>query len=272
MTRLRAPSRRLLVLLLVALGGCATVQTTAPGAVGIERRQTMLVSEQDVEQSSVAAYAKEMDQARSQGRLNADPQLLARVRRVAGRLIPQTRVFRPDALQWHWEVNVQSTSELNAYCMPGGKIMVYSGLVEKLALSDAELAAVIGHEMAHALREHTRERVSRAYAQNLLITGVAAIAGLGGAATDLASQVANVTFGLPHSREQESEADEIGLELMARAGYDPHAAVSLWRKMAAAEGSAPPQFLSTHPSGANRIEDLEARLPLVVPLYEATRH
>lgn len=272
MIRWRAPSRLLPLVLLAALGACATVQTTAPGAVGVARKQTMLVSEQEVEQGSVAAYAKEVDTARGQGRLNADPALLARVRRVAGRLIGETAVFRPDALQWNWEINVQSTAELNAYCMPGGKIMVYSGLVEKLALSDAELAAVVGHEMAHALREHTRERVSRAYAQDLLIVGVATIAGLGGAATDLASEVANVTFGLPHSREQESEADEIGIELMARAGYDPHAAIGLWRKMAAAAGAGTPQFLSTHPSSATRIQDLEARLPVVVPLYEAARH
>jgi predicted Zn-dependent protease len=272
MIRVRTAPLLLIVALLVALGGCATVETTAPGAVGVARKQTMLVSEEEVEQGAVSAYAQEMDKARGQGRLNADPLLLARVRRVAGRLIRETAVFRPDAIRWNWEINVQSTPELNAYCMPGGKIMVYSGLVENLALSDAELAAVIGHEMAHALREHTRERVSRAYAQDLLVVGVATIAGLGDAATDLAAQVANVTFGLPHSREQESEADDIGLELMARAGYEPHAALGLWRKMAAATGAGTPQFLSTHPSSATRIQDLEARLPVVMPLYEAARH
>ena len=270
--RLRAAARGVLAGLPLALAGCATVQTTAPGAIGVERKQHMIVSEEEVEKGSVAAYAQEVDKARGAGRLNADLALLGRVRHVSERLIRETAVFRPDALSWHWEINVQATPELNAYCMPGGKIMVYSGLVEQLALSDAELAAVIGHEMAHALREHTRERVSRAYEQNLVIAGIAAIAGLGSAGTDLAQAVGNVTFGLPHSREQESEADEIGLELMARAGYDPHAAVSLWRKMLAAERSAPPQFLSTHPSGASRVEDLEARLPVVLPLYEASRH
>jgi len=268
--RLRTAPLHLSVVLLVALGGCATVETTAPGAVGVARKQTMLVSEEEVEQGSVAAYAQEMDKARGQGRLNADPLLLARVRRVAGRLIRETAVFRADAVQWNWEINVQSTPELNAYCMPGGKIMVYSGLVEKLSLSDAELAAVLGHEMAHALREHTRERVSRAYAQNLLIVGVATVVGLGGVA-DLASQVADVTFGLPHSRQQESEADVIGLELMARAGYDPRAAIALWQKMSAAEGSGTPQWLSTHPSNSTRLADLEARIPVVEPLYRAAR-
>jgi predicted Zn-dependent protease len=251
------------------IAGCATVETTSPGAIGVERRQRMLVSEEEVEQGSATAYAGELDKARSAGKLNAEPALLARVKRISERLIPETRVFRADAPAWPWEVNVQTTPELNAYCMPGGKIMVYSGLVDTLALTDAELAAVVGHEMAHALREHTRERVSRAYAQQLVLAGVATIAGLGQLATDVAGQIATVTFQLPHSREQESEADEIGLELMARAGYDPNAALRLWNKMAAAEKTAPPEFLSTHPSGPNRLKDLEARLPVVLPLYRA---
>jgi predicted Zn-dependent protease len=253
------------------LEGCATVQTTQPGAIGVERRQQMMVSEEAVAGGAAQAYAKELDTARAAGKLNADAALLARVRAIASRLIPETAVFRPEAPRWAWEVNVQSTPDLNAYCMPGGKIMVYSGLVEQLKLTDAELAAVIGHEMAHALREHTRERVSRAYAQTMVLAGVAALAGLGAGAVDLASRVSDVTFGLPHSRGQEEEADVIGLELMARAGYDPKAAVEVWHKMAAAERSAPPQFLSTHPSSSSRIADLERRLPVVTPLYEAAR-
>ena len=257
---------------LICLAGCATVQTTKPGAIGVERRQQMLVGEGDIEQGADLAYTQELDKARNDGKLNSPPELLARVRRVSERLIPQTGVFRDDALRWNWQVNVQSTPDLNAYCMPGGRIMVYSGLVDQLKLTDAELATVIGHEMAHALREHTRERVSRAYEQQLLITGVAVLTGLGQGAADVAGSIANVTFQLPHGREQESEADEIGLELMARAGYDPHAALSLWHKMAEAEKTAPPQFLSTHPSSGSRTRDLEARIPIVMPLYEAARH
>ena len=256
---------------LALLASCATVETTKPGAIGVERRQHMLVGEEDIEQGAEQAYVQEMDKARQAGKLNSPPELLARARRISERLIPQTGVFREDALRWNWQVNVQSTAELNAYCMPGGRIMVYSGLVETLRLTDAELAAVIGHEMAHALREHTRERVSRAYEQQLVIAGVAAIAGLGQGAADVAGSIANVTFQLPHSREQESEADEIGLELLARAGYDPNAALSLWHKMAEAEKTAPPQFLSTHPSSGSRTRDLEARIPVVMPLYEAAR-
>jgi predicted Zn-dependent protease len=237
--------------------------------VGIERKQRMLVSEQDVQKGAEQAYAQELQKAREAGKLNKDPALTARVRAIAQRLIPATAAFRPDAPGWKWEVNTLATDEMNAYAMPGGKIMVYSGLVDKLKLTDAELAAVIGHEISHALREHTRERVSRAYAQQLALAGLAVVTGAGADALDLANQVASVTFQLPHSREQESEADIMGLELMARAGYDPHAAVNVWQKMMAAEKSSPPEFLSTHPSPPNRIAELQARIPKVLPLYEA---
>jgi predicted Zn-dependent protease len=152
--------------------------------------------------------------------------------------------------------------------MPGGKIMVYSGLVDQLNLTDAELAAVLGHEMAHALREHSRERISRAYAQQIALAGVGVLTGAGEGAINLANTVASVTFQLPHSREQESEADTIGMELMARAGYDPNAAVSVWKKMIAANQGGTPQFLSTHPSPQTRINDLQALVPKVMPLYK----
>ena len=253
----------------LGLMACATVQTTAPGAVGVERKQRMLVSEENVEKGAQEAYAQEVQKASAAGKLNTNAALTARVRHVAERLIPATATFRPDAPKWKWEINTLQTDDMNAYAMPGGKIMVYTGLIEKLKLNDAELAAVIGHEISHALREHTRERVSRAYAQQLALVGLAAVTGAGEGTLDLANQVASVTFQLPHSREQESEADIIGLELMARGGYDPHAAVSVWQKMMAAEQSAPPQFLSTHPSPGNRIAELQAHIPKVMPLYQA---
>ena len=256
-------------LLALALCGCATVQTTRPGAVGIERKQTMLVSEESVEQGAEKAYLGEVEQAKASGKLNADPALTARIKRITDRLIPATGTFRPDAPNWKWEVNTLTTKEMNAYAMPGGKIMVYSGLVEGLHLSDAEIAAVLGHEISHALREHTRERVSRAYEQQVALLGLSVLTGAGSGTMDLAGEVASVTFGLPHNRQQEAEADVMGLELMARAGYDPHEAISLWKKMMAAEKSAPPQFLSTHPASANRIADLESHMPQVVPLYLA---
>jgi len=258
--------------LVLALAACATVQTTQPGAVGIHRKQTMLVSEQSVEQGAQQAYATELQQGRANGKLNTDPALDARVRGIAAKLIPVTAAFRPDAPAWKWEVNTLTTPDINANAMPGGKILVYSGLEEGLKLTDAEIAAVLGHEISHALREHTRERVSREYEQQFALTGLALVTGVDPSVVDLANAVGSVTFQLPHSREQEAEADVMGLELMARAGYDPHAAVTLWNKMMAAEKNAPPQFLSTHPASANRVAELERHIPEVMPLYQAASH
>lgn len=249
---------------------CQTVQTTRPGAVGVERKQYMMVSEAEVEKGAQLAYQEELDKARNEGALNADKNSYQRVQSISNRLIPQTAIFRPDAAQWQWQVNVQTTKDVNAYCMPGGKIMVYTGLIDQLHATDAELAAVIGHEIAHALREHSRERLSRAYAEQIALAGVAAATGAGQATMQMASQIASVTFTLPHSREQEAEADRIGLELMARAGYDPNAAISLWQKMAKLGGGGP-EFLSTHPSGEARIRDLQANVPKVMGLYQAAK-
>jgi predicted Zn-dependent protease len=257
---------------LLGVSACQTVKTTAPGAVGVDRKQRMLVSEEEVEQGAAQAYAQEKQKAQAEGKLNTNSALTSRVRNIAQRLIPATGTFRSDAPNWKWEVNTIKTDEMNAYAMPGGKIMVYSGLIDKLNLSDAELAAVVGHEIAHALREHSRERISRAYAQQLALAGVGVLTGAGSGALDLANTVASVTFQLPHSREQESEADTIGLELMARAGYDPNAAVNVWKKMMAAnQNGGPPQFLSTHPSAQTRIQDLQALVPKVMPLYQRAK-
>ena len=261
----------LVVASLALTAGCQTVQTTQPGAVGVDRKQRMMVSEEQVEQGADAAYKQELEKARQQGALNKEAQTYRRIQTITQRLIPHTGVFRPDARQWKWEVNLQTSKDINAYCMPGGKIMVYTGLVERLEASDAELAAVIGHEIAHALREHSRERLSQAYAQQLALAGIAVATGAGQGTMELANQISQVTFTLPHSREQEAEADRIGLELMARAGYDPKAAISLWQKMSKAGGGGPPEFLSTHPSGESRIRDLQANLPRVEGLYGQAR-
>jgi predicted Zn-dependent protease len=260
----------LLLVVSLVLSGCATVQTTRPGAVDIERKQTMLVSEASVEQGAHQAYLGEVQKAEASGKLNADPALAARIHHITDRLIPATATFRPDAPSWNWEVNILTTSEINAYCMPGGKIMVYTGLVDNLHLTDGEIATVLGHEISHALREHTRERVSRGYEQQVALVGLEVLLGAGPGTMQLANQVAAATFELPHDRQQEAEADVMGLELMARAGYDPHEAISLWKKMMAAEKTEPPQFLSTHPASANRIADLQSHMPQVLPLYLAT--
>jgi predicted Zn-dependent protease len=253
--------------LAIATTGCETVKTTNSGAVGVDRKQQMLVPSADIDKGAAEAYEAELKAARDKGVLNTDKGQLARVTTIARRIVSATPVFRADAAAWNWQFNVQKTKDLNAYCMPGGRIMVYSGLIESLDLSDAELATVLAHEVAHALREHTRERVSRAYAQQLVLSGAAAVTGVSEGAANIANMVAEVTFQLPFSREQESEADQIGLELMARAGYDPRAALTLWNKMAAAEQSGQPKFLSTHPAPKERIRDIEKNLPRVLPLY-----
>jgi len=255
-------------LLLVA---CQSVQTTQPGAVGVSRKQSMssMVSEADIEKTAAQQYQAELAKARQAGILNADAAQTVRVRKIAARLIDQTGAFRPDAKNWPWAINVETSKQINAYCMPGGRIMVYTGLINQLNLTDAELATVMAHEISHALREHSREQVSRQMNEQVGLTALAGLAGLGDASVQLASLLTQVTFDLPHSRVQESEADEIGLELMARAGYDPNAAISLWRKMSASGQGGTPGFLSTHPSSASRTSDLQALLPKVMPLYQA---
>lgn len=265
--------RRFLSALMVALlaTGCATQSTTQAGAVGVERGQTMLVSAAEVDRAATQQYDQMMAQARQKGVLNRDAAQVQRVRAIVNRLIPATTVFRPDAVHWKWEANVISTPELNAWAMPGGKIAVYTGLIEKLKLTDAELAAVIGHEIAHALREHSRERISRQLATSAAVGIGAAILGVGQGGADLAGMVADVTLNLPNSRTHESEADAIGTELAARAGYDPHGAVSVWEKMLKSSGNGPPQFLSTHPSPENRLKRLQTIADDLMPLYRQAR-
>ena len=257
--------------LLAALAGCQGVNTTKPGAVGVERKQNMMVSSDSINRSAQQAYGQVIAEAQKKGQLNVDAAQLQRVRAIASRLIPETRAFRNDAPKWNWEVNVITSKSVNAWCMPGGKIAFYTGLIERLQATDDEVAAVMGHEIAHALREHGRERASQAMAQGIGIAVVGAVLRAPGVAQDLTQMVIDLTFNLPNSRTDEVEADRIGVELAARSGYDPRAAVTLWEKMQKEGKSQPPQFLSTHPSHASRIGDLKGYAAKVLPLYEAAR-
>ncbi|MDW5415325.1 M48 family metallopeptidase [Iodobacter sp. CM08] len=251
--------------------GCQQVSTTDSGVTNINRKQSMsmLLSEQEVDKMALQSYQETLSKAQSKGVLNSNKQMTARVRGIANRIIPQASVFRGDASKWDWEVNVETSPELNAYCMAGGKIMFYSGIIEKLKLTDDEIAQIMGHEISHALREHSRERMSSAYNKQLAMQGLSILTGgkydgyMG-----MADQLVQVGYFLPNSREHESEADTMGLELAARAGYKPEAAVSLWQKMAAASQGQPAEFLSTHPSNQTRIQDLQAKIPTVQGLYE----
>ena len=244
--------------------GCAN--TTKTGAVGVTRSQFMLVSSEAINAQAAKGYASAVSQAKSGRKLNVDTRQTARVKTIANRLIAQVGHFREDARNWDWEVNVFKDDSINAWCMPGGKIGVYTGIIEKLNLTDDELAAVMGHEIAHALREHSREQASTNVVQQL---GVKLAARAAKVDEGIVGTVAKYGFELPFSRSHESEADVIGLELMARAGYDPNAAVNVWRKMSAQGGARPPEFMSTHPSHETRIADLAAKVPTVMPLYES---
>ena len=256
--------------MMTLMGGCQT--TTAGGAVGAQRSQLMLVSSEQLEQMSAKGYAQMKSQATQQNALNTDRAMWQRVNGIANRIKPQTAVFRRDALNWNWEVNVIQDDQLNAFCMPGGKIVFYSGLINNLRLTDNEIAVVMGHEIAHALREHSREQVSQALAAQTAIGIGGALLGLGGGATSLAGVGYQALIATRFSRTDETEADRIGLELAARAGYDPRAGLTLWQKMSAANnGASPPEFLSSHPAGATRSQEIQSLLPIVMPLYEVAR-
>lgn len=257
----------------IAVGatGCST--TTDTGAIGVDRNQLLVVSDQQVQQLSNQAFQQEIAAARAKGLLDTNPAQLARLQKISQRLIAQTGAYRSDARQWPWEVHVIKSNELNAHVLPGGKIVFYSGIIDRLSLTDAEIAAIMGHEMAHALREHTRERLSREVATQTGIGIAASVLGLSQGQTQLAGLAVDLGISRPHSRTQETEADLMGLELMARAGYDPNAAISLWRKMQSASGRGePPQFLSTHPVSSTRIATIQSLLPRVMPLYQQSRY
>jgi len=252
-------------------GAAATAAFPALARDGVEvggnSKFTKLVSAEQVESAAQQQYLQLRQEANGKRALAPanHPQQL-RLQAIADRLIPYTYEWNPRARNWAWQVSLIGSKELNAFCMPGGKIAFYLGILQTLQLSDDEVAMIMGHEMAHALREHARERMGKQTATRGLIELGSAVFGLGGVARsglDLGGQLLTLKYG----RDDESEADLVGMELAARAGYNPRAGVSLWNKMAEANKGAPPQFLSTHPSSSTRIQDIEANLPKVEPLY-----
>jgi predicted Zn-dependent protease len=235
--------------------------------VGKNSAFTNLVSADTVERSSKQQYAQLLQLAAAKNALApADNAQLKRLRAIAQRLIPYAIPWNERAKQWQWEVNLIGSTQINAFCMPGGKIAFYSGILKTLKLNDDEVAMVMGHEIAHALREHARERMGKNAATGIGASVISQLFGLGQigqTVTNYGAQLLTLEF----SRSDESEADLVGMELAARAGFDPRAGVTLWQKMGAASKGAPPQWLSTHPSGNTRIADIEANLPRVMPLY-----
>ncbi|MFT4243745.1 MAG: M48 family metallopeptidase [Acidovorax sp.] len=261
--------------LLAAGAGAAGAATPALAQVDVGDASSLrkLVPAETLEQSAARQYRQMLEQARAKRALapQGHPQL-QRLHAIAGRLIPFTAPWNERARQWRWEVNLIGSQQINAFCMPGGKIAFYTGILDQLKLTDDEVAMVMGHEMAHALREHARERIAKTQGTNLALRLGSALLGLGdlgNAAANLGGQLLTLQF----SRSDESEADLVGLELAARAGYNPRAAASLWQKMGNATGSRQGglAFLSTHPSGPARIKELEQNVPRVQGLYEAAK-
>ena len=267
-------TRLVVMLLSLALAAPAFGADTAPHeGVDVKKSRLLLLPKSTVENSSAQQYAQMMRGAAQKNALNADPGQLERLRRIARSLIPHTARFNEDSKRWRWEVNLVSSRQINAFCMPGGKIAFFTGIINTLQLTDDEVAVIMGHEVAHALLEHGRARMSEQVLKNVGVSVASALLNLGHLSTSVLAQATDLAVTLPFSRQHETDADLVGMELAARAGFDPRAAAEVWRKMAklGASKSQPPQFLSTHPAHASRIREIEANLPKVMPLYEAAQ-
>lgn len=254
------------IALLVAVAALVAACATSPTG----RRQLMLVSEQQAISASRQAYVQEIGKAKQQGKLVTDKRVLNRVDVITERLVAQAVVMRPDSAQWQWSVEViDEPKTVNAWCMAGGRMAIFTGLLLKVDPTDDELAQVMAHEIAHALANHTAERMSVAMAGQAGVIAAGLLSDNPGQAMAMTAVAAKVALDLPNSRTAETEADRIGIELAARAGYDPRAAVTLWQKMGAVGGGAPPAWLSTHPSDEQRQQRLGQLSLKMMPYYQA---
>jgi predicted Zn-dependent protease len=255
----------------VAALAAATLAACAVSPTG--RRQLALVSEDSAIVASQEAYAMQIGELRKAGKIVSESSSAARrVDSITGRLVAQAIELRPETADWEWSVEVIDDPEMvNAWCMAGGRMAVYTGLIQKLDPTDDELAQVMAHEISHALANHTAERMSVAIATNAGVALAGVLSEDAQRTMTAAAVAAALAIQMPNSRAAESEADEIGIELAAKAGYNPNAAITLWEKMANVAGSGPPQFLSTHPSPANRREKLAELAPQMMAYYEQAR-
>lgn len=236
------------------------------------RKQIMLVSESSAIKASIQAYTNTLEPFEKEGKLDSDPTVVNRINRITNKLIQQAKIMRKDTRNWKWSVKVIDDPEtVNAWCMAGGKMAIYTGLIDKLVATDDEIAQVMGHEISHALANHSAERMSVAIASNLALGVFQSSTDASGNTTSLAAVAAQLALTLPNSRTSESEADKIGIELAAKAGYNPNAAVTLWQKMAKVSGGGGLEFLSTHPAPKNRQKKLKRLIPKMMPYYEAAK-
>ncbi|KQZ42192.1 M48 family metallopeptidase [Duganella sp. Root1480D1] len=274
---------KLTLIALALAAGTVSAQPPAPmnpKADGIPvtklSRLRVFADEQDMDQQSKLQYSQLLNEAKQKEALvpESDPQV-KRLRAIAARIVPNAQRWNPSAANWQWEVNLLNSDQVNAFCMPGGRIAFFTGILTKLNLTDDEVAMVMGHEIAHALREHARKRAVQS-------TAVSLASKLGGAVlssylgidpriTDAGANVAGQLTVMKFSRGDETESDLVGIDLAARAGFDPRAGIALWQKMSAVNAQQPMEFLSTHPSGNSRIQDMQKQMPLVLPVYARQR-
>lgn len=259
------------------LGGIAATAAAIPAwaqvEVGEASRLRHLIPAEELEKAAEQQYAELLQQAKTKGVLVASSNAQSqRLQRIASALIPHTYAWNERARQWNWAVALIRSDDVNAFCMPGGKIAFFTSIIDKLKLTDDEIAMIMGHEMAHALREHSREQLAKNSATSIGISLGAQLLGLGDMG-NYAARLGGQLLSLRFSRNDESDADLVGLEIAARAGYNPKASVTLWQKMGNATGSGANglAFLSTHPSGPERIRELERNVPRVEALYQAAR-
>ncbi len=257
-----------LVALASLVSGCAANKITG-------RSQAMIISDDQAAQQSTQAYSQLINEAAQKRTLDHDTYQLNRVQSIAKPLIAQAIKLRPMARDWKWDVHILKSDEVNAWCMAGGKMAVYTGLLDKIQPTDDELAAVMGHEIAHALLSHQAEKMSRQMMQSIGLNAGMIAAGMFGynvrGLASVADTVATLGLQLPNSREAESEADKVGIEMAAKAGFNPEAAVTLWEKMLRVSGGGTPEWLSTHPDPQSRIAAMKVEAKKLMPVYEASR-
>jgi predicted Zn-dependent protease len=236
------------------VSGCATSPTG--------RNQLMVVSPDTAITESKKAYVSTIEDLDKNKKLVTDPKIVKRIRDITGRLVTEAVKKYPNSQKWEWSVAIIDDEEtLNAWCMAGGRMAIYTGIINKLNLSDDEIAQIMGHEISHALANHTAEQMSRSMIINAGLVAAAAASDQNSLVLTGSALAAKLALQLPNSRTAESEADQIGTELAALAGYSPDAAVTLWEKMQKLSGSSGPEFLSTHPSSGNRAKELGKLAP-----------
>ncbi len=263
-TRQLFPRTTLALFVFILLSACAT------NIAG--RKQIMLVSESEAISASSTAYINTLDPYKQKGKLDNNPNQVKRINQITDKLIKQAILKRPASKNWQWSIKViDDPDTVNAWCMAGGKMAIYTGLINQLKATDDEIAQVLGHEISHALANHSAERMSVAMTSELAVGVYNKVTGSVPTEGSLAAMAAQVAITLPNSRTSESEADAIGIELAAKAGYNPNAAVTLWQKMSKLGGGGSLEFLSTHPSPKNREKILKKMIPKMMPYYQAAK-